>query len=114
MWQPANPLISIRAVRRPDQPLLTEESAALLDELLLVYEQLTIQGDDSDEFRQRIATAHRRIGDIRQRLGQRDQARSAYIRAIGMYRDVDPQLLREPEGRGQSGSRTPPATSSPS
>ncbi|HUG67617.1 MAG TPA: serine/threonine-protein kinase [Pirellulaceae bacterium] len=67
------------------QPVLSDEAAALLDEMLVFYRKLAEQGDDTDEFRQRIAEANRRVGDIRQRLGHYAQAKDAYQQAIAMY-----------------------------
>ncbi|MEO8495218.1 MAG: serine/threonine-protein kinase, partial [Planctomycetota bacterium] len=67
------------------QPVLSDESAALMDEMLVFYRKLAAQGDDSAEFRQRIAEANRRVGDIRQRLGQYGQAKQAYRQAIEVY-----------------------------
>ena len=71
------------------QPVLSDEAAALLDEMLVFYRKLAAQGDDTDEFRQRIAEANRRVGDIRQRLGQFAQAKQAYQRAIAVYSQLE-------------------------
>jgi tetratricopeptide (TPR) repeat protein len=38
--------------------------------------------------RTRAAEASRRVGDIRQRLGQYDRAEAAYLRAVGLYTDL--------------------------
>lgn len=67
------------------QPVLSDEAAALLDEMLVFYRKLAEQGDDTDEFRQRIAEANRRVGDIRRRLGQFGPAEQAYRQAIAVY-----------------------------
>ena len=71
------------------QPVLSNEAAALLDEMLVFYRKLAEQGDDTDEFRQRIAEANRRVGDIRRRLGQYSQAEQAYQQAIAVYSQLD-------------------------
>jgi len=71
------------------EPVLSEETAAWLEEMLAVYDRLAEQGDDNESFRQRIAEANRKVGDIRERLGQYDQAEQAYRKAIGFFSRLD-------------------------
>ena len=66
----------------PTQLVLSNETAALLEELLQVYDDLAAQGDDDPQYLERIAEANRRVGDIRQRLGDFPEARTAYSKAI--------------------------------
>ncbi len=66
----------------PTQLVLSNESAALLEELLQVYDDLAAQGDDDPQYLERIAEANHRVGDIRQRLGNHAEARTAYTKAI--------------------------------
>ena len=75
-------------------PVLSKETAALLEDLLAFYDRLAKQGGDEAELRHKAAEANRRVGDIRQRLGQYAQAISAYRRAIITYhKDAE-----QPEG----------------
>jgi serine/threonine protein kinase len=67
------------------QPAISQETAALLEEMLPFYDRLAEQTGDDVGLQRRAAGARRRIGDIRQRLGQYDQAIAAYRRAIEMY-----------------------------
>jgi len=67
------------------QPAISQETAALLEEMLPFYDRLAEQTGDDLGLQRRAAGARRRIGDIRQRLGQYDQAVAAYRRAIEMY-----------------------------
>ena len=83
------------------QPVLSEEAAALLDEMLEFYNQLAAQGDNSARYRQRIAEANRRIGDIRQRLGQFDLAEKAYRQALETYSQLDSATLQLPATQAQ-------------
>ena len=66
-------------------PVLTKQSAALLDEMLLFYDRLAAEGNDDARYRERLAEANRRIGDIRQRLGQYDLAEAAYRKSLDLY-----------------------------
>jgi tetratricopeptide (TPR) repeat protein len=75
----------------PVQPVLSKETASLLEHMLAFYDRLAAQGGDDAGFRRKVADANRRIGDIRQRLGQYDESRNAYLRAIELYK----QLLNE-------------------
>jgi serine/threonine protein kinase len=75
------------SVEIPRPAVASKESAALMEEMLPFYDRLARQTGDGDEaLRSRAADAKRRIGDIRQRLGQYDQASAAYASAIEMYR----------------------------
>lgn len=69
----------------PVQPVLTGETAALMQELLAFYDQLARQGRNDTSVRLRVAEANRRVGDIRQRLGQFDLADDAYSQAVAIY-----------------------------
>ncbi len=66
-------------------PVLTKQSAALLDEMLLFYDKLAAEGNEDDQYRERLAEANRRIGDIRQRLGQPELAEAAYRKSLELY-----------------------------
>jgi len=77
--------------------VLSDQAAALLEELLKFYDRLAAQGDNDVAFQRRIADANRRVGAIQQRLGRDEQAETAYRRAIQIYAGIvapseDPQI----------------------
>jgi eukaryotic-like serine/threonine-protein kinase len=69
----------------PAQPVLSKEAAALLENMLKFYDQLAEQGGDGALLHRKVAEANRRVGDIRQRLGQYTKSNDAYWRAIQIY-----------------------------
>ena len=69
----------------PAQPVLSKEAASLLEQMLAFYDRLAAQGANDLRLRQKVAEANRRVGDIRQRLGQYDESQAAYRRAIELY-----------------------------
>ena len=81
-----------------DSPVvLSDQAAALLEELLKFYDLLAAQGDNDIAYQRRIADANRRVGAIQQRLGRNEQAEVAYRRAIEIYAGIsspsdDPQI----------------------
>jgi len=79
------------ALEMETQPVLSKETAVLLEELLSFYDRLAEQGDNSVSYQRRIAEANRRVGDIQQRLGRLEQAEAAYRRAIEIYHQTDRQ-----------------------
>jgi serine/threonine protein kinase len=70
----------------PGAPVLSKETAALLEEMLPFYDRLARQTGNSQDLRFRTAEANRRVGAIRQRLGQSDEAVQAYQRAMVLFR----------------------------
>ena len=76
---------------------LSKEAATLLKDLLSFYDEFVRQTVGEAQYREKIAEAKRRVGDIRQRLGQYDQAERAYRGAIGLYQEMGQAL---PEGVG--------------
>jgi tetratricopeptide (TPR) repeat protein len=72
-------------VEIPPQPVLSPETASLLEELLGFYEQVAREGSDSPKLQAQAAEANQRIGDIRQRLGQLEPAIAAYRKAGELY-----------------------------
>ncbi|MCX6928017.1 MAG: serine/threonine-protein kinase [Verrucomicrobia bacterium] len=66
-------------------PLLSKEAAALLEKMLPFYDRLAQQSESDQRFRTETADANRRVGAIRQRLGQLDEAAKAYQRALALY-----------------------------
>ena len=74
----------------PIQPVLSKETAAVLENILEFYARFAELGSDNARLRRESALANRRVGDIHQRLGQYEQAEMAYRRAIEMYRQLEP------------------------
>jgi serine/threonine protein kinase/tetratricopeptide (TPR) repeat protein len=72
-------------IELPSQPLLSPEVVPLLEELLGFYEQLAGEGGDHPKLQSQAAEANQRIGDIRQRLAQFEQAITAYRKAAELY-----------------------------
>ena len=70
------------AERAAMQMQASEETALLLEGLLVFYDRLAEQAGDDAQVMLQSAIAGRRVGDIRQRLGQLDEAQSEYIKAI--------------------------------
>ena len=73
------------AIALTRSPILSREAAALLEEMLPFYDRLAQKTGDSDQLRLETAKANQRVGAIRQRLGQSDEAVQAYRRAIALY-----------------------------
>jgi tetratricopeptide (TPR) repeat protein len=59
-----------------------EQTAALLENLLVFYDRLAEKAGDDARVMLESAVASRRVGDIRQRLGQIDRAENEYLKAI--------------------------------
>lgn len=72
----------------PIQPVISKETAAVLERMLEFYGRLGEQGGNDAKLRRKVADANRRVGDIRQRLGNFQQAVAAYERAIALYREL--------------------------
>ncbi len=72
------------APNQPDyiQVQPSEQTAALLQNLLVFYDRLAEQVGNDDRVLLQSAIATRRVGDIRQRLGQTEQAEQEYLKAI--------------------------------
>ena len=66
---------------KPAQVPASQETAALLGELLGFYDRLAEQTGSDPRVMLQSAVAGRRVGDIRQRLGQVDRAEGEYTRA---------------------------------
>jgi serine/threonine protein kinase/tetratricopeptide (TPR) repeat protein len=64
------------------QVQVSKETAALLQGLLVFYDRLAEQVPSDSQVVLESAIASRRVGDIRQRLGQADRAEDEYLRAV--------------------------------
>lgn len=67
------------------QPVVSPETAALLEDLRNVYDELGSAGGTSVSLSTEAARATRRLGDIYQRLGSYDRAEAAYRQALEKY-----------------------------
>jgi tetratricopeptide (TPR) repeat protein len=67
---------------------LPPEAVPLLEDLLQTYEKLARAGGEFPKLQSQAAEANFRIGDIRQRLGQFDEAKAAYRKAIELYQGL--------------------------
>ena len=75
-------------IELPAQPVLSKETAALLADILPVYDRFAQQDSDNLSLKIEAAKANRRVGDIRQRLGEYEQAEAAYKIAIAKYQKL--------------------------
>jgi serine/threonine protein kinase/tetratricopeptide (TPR) repeat protein len=80
-------------------PILSREAAALLEEMLPFYERLAQGGENAGKLRSGTAGANQRVGAIRQRLGQFDEAVKAYRRAIALYEELRAGAGADPKAR---------------
>ncbi|MEO1530022.1 MAG: serine/threonine-protein kinase, partial [Planctomycetota bacterium] len=67
-------------------PVLSQETAQMLERLLPIFDQLAELDDQSPEMRSRATEARRRVGDIQQQLGQFEHAIASYQRAASEYK----------------------------
>ena len=72
----------------PSAPVLSKETAALLEDMLPFYDRLAQQTGNGDDLRLRTAEANCRVGAIQQQLGQTEAAVKAYQRAIALFREL--------------------------
>ena len=77
----------------PNVPLVSTETAALLEEMLPFYDRLAQQTGNGDDLRLRTADANLRVGAIRQRLGQSKEAVKAYQHAIALFQESGSRSL---------------------
>lgn len=69
----------------PAQPVLSTETAAMLEDILGFYDQFAQQDINNVQLQNEAAKATRRVGDIQQRLGAYEKAEHAYQSAIDRY-----------------------------
>jgi len=67
------------------QVQVSEETASLLKGLLVFYDRLAEQASNDYQVMLQSAIASRRVGDIRQLLGQLDEAEQEYARAVEKF-----------------------------
>jgi eukaryotic-like serine/threonine-protein kinase len=73
----------------PNTPILSRQTAALLEEMLPFYDRLAQQTGSREDLQLRTAEANRRVGAIRQRLGRNPEAVKAYERAIVLFGELN-------------------------
>ena len=69
-------------------PVLSKETAALLEHLLAYYDRLAAEEGGDSGLRDKVALANSRIGGIHQRLGNAAAAKAAYERAQALYQQL--------------------------
>ena len=72
----------------PTQPVLSQGTAALLEDILAFYDRFAQQDSENIKLQAEAAKANRRVGDIQQRLGAHEQAERAYLQAIDKYEEL--------------------------
>ncbi len=71
------------------RPVLSQDTAEMLEEMLVFYDRLAGNSSDDGRVRRKRAQASRRVGDIRKHLRQFGEAVDAYQRAISIYSELD-------------------------
>lgn len=85
------------AIAAPGAAILSREAAALLEEMLPFYDRLAQQTGSDDRLLAGKAEANRRVGAIRQRLGQLDEAVAAYGRAVALLDNLRQRSPTSPD-----------------
>ena len=70
------------------QPILSYEAAALLQEMLRFYRQLSVNENANLEIRLKSALAQSKVGEINERLGSYEMARAAFESALIKIRNL--------------------------
>jgi tetratricopeptide (TPR) repeat protein len=78
---------------------LSKDVALLLENLLRFYDELSKETDDGQSVAIKSITANRRVGDIRRRLGEYEEARKTYERAVQRIEELEPRLRNSPPVR---------------
>jgi serine/threonine protein kinase len=68
------------------------ETAQVLENLLVYYDKLAQHADANSKIALQAAIALRRVGDIRQRLGDYESAEDAYQRTLEKLRELEPKV----------------------
>ncbi len=76
------------ALELPSTPVLSTEAAALLQDLMPLYDRLAAESGDEQQVRQKAAAAAERMGDVQFQLGQYARAEESYHKAHAMVRDL--------------------------
>jgi serine/threonine protein kinase len=73
----------------PIEPVLSPETATLLEHMLGFYGRLAAQEGADPAIRLKIAEANRRVGDIHCHLGHLEEAKAAYTRAVQLFEQIE-------------------------
>ncbi|MCG8409044.1 MAG: serine/threonine-protein kinase [Phycisphaerales bacterium] len=79
------------------QPVLSKETATLLEHMLSFYRRLAEQEGENPAIRRKVARANQRLGDIHQRLGNFEASEKAYSRALTLYAEPAHKLAPGPD-----------------
>ncbi len=74
------------------QFIVSPDDLALLESLLKFYDRFAQENGTSSRLQHEAARAHRRVGEIHQRLGNVEEARIAFERALELYERLADQL----------------------
>lgn len=92
-----NRIDSSNATQINDKPVLSEETAVLLSDLLTFYDELaTVQSSDV-KYQTKSALARIRVGDINQQLGNYEKAIVAYSNGIEKLSELTTQTVSSSE-----------------
>jgi serine/threonine-protein kinase len=72
---------------------------AFLEKALAYYEDFAAESGQTEEVRQGVADAHRRVANIRRRLGQHGEAEVAYRWAVGLFERLAAEFPAAPQYR---------------
>lgn len=81
------------------QVVVTPEDAALLESMLSFYDRFAEANSANLKLQFEAARAHRRVGDIHQRLGQFQEAETAYRRSLDLYEQLEQEGPQKPPAR---------------
>jgi serine/threonine protein kinase len=70
------------------QPMLSKETASLLEDVLSFYDRFAQQDTENLLLKKEAAKANRRVGDIHRQLGDHEKSTIAYLNAIAMYMQI--------------------------
>ena len=86
--QPPAPQVEGEEPEVPFQMTVSENNAEFLQQILKFYDQFAEENAENPDLRFATAKASSRIGQIRRRLGQPEQAEDAYHRALELFADM--------------------------
>ena len=86
--QPSAPQVEGEEPEVPFQMTVSENNAEFLQQILKFYDQFAEENAENPDLRFATAKASSRIGQIRRRLGQPEQAEDAYHRALELFAEM--------------------------
>jgi tetratricopeptide (TPR) repeat protein len=85
----------------PQAPVQGKVRSDLLEEVLRLYERILQEKGTDPPAQRRLAQAHRAVGDLHERLGEPDRARTDYRAAIAAFEQLPKDMPTTPEDRGE-------------